>query len=106
MTIRQILLFLADFLILSGLYQFYFRFIIRKGYEVFKEEDESFIDYIAREYQLTKWQKRVNQDFSLDTYFRIRSILGIILILIGVFLIGLIWFLAKTKYGFIIDVRL
>lgn len=107
MTLRKIILFFADFFILCGLYQFYFSYIMKKGYEYLSEENETIVEYIAREFPTKRWKKRVsNKKFSLNRYFRLRHLFGIFLTILGVVLIAGIWIFADTKYGFLIDVVL
>ena len=107
MTIRNILMFLGDFIILSGLYQFYFSFIIKKGYQYLGEGTDSLMDYICKEYPTKAWEKRKqNKQFSLDRYFAIRKTLGFGLILLGLIIFICIWWFSSTKYGFMLDVRL
>lgn len=107
MSIRKIILFFADFLILCGLYQFYFWYIIKKGHYYLKEKDETLLEYIVREFPTKRWKKRLeNPKFSLDRYFSIRKLFGVVLLVLGIAMIIGIWVFADTKYGFLIDVVL
>lgn len=107
MSIRKIILFFADFLILCGLYQFYFGYIMKKGHYYLKEGEETLLEYIVREFPTKRWQKRLeNPNFSLTRYFRIRKIFGVVLLVLGIAMIIGIWVFAETKYGFLIDVVL
>lgn len=107
MTIRNILMFIGDFIIISGLYQFYFSFIIKKGYKYLGDENKSLMDYICKEYPTKTWEKRrKNKHFSLERYFLIRKTLGLGLILLGLIIFVVIWWFSGTKYGFMLDVKL
>lgn len=108
MTVRKIIIYIADFIILCGIYQFYFSYILKLGWKHLGEENESLIDYISREYKDRKiWQKRKQMDnFNIDRYFKIRRILGVFLVLLGIVLFASILLFQNTKYGFLIDVIL
>lgn len=107
MTARKIIMFLADFIILGGLYQYYFIYIIKKGWEYLGNENESLIDYISREFDSKKWRKRrEKKSFNLNRYFFYRKIFGFLCVLLGLLLFVFIWWFGSTNYGFILDIRL
>lgn len=103
-TVYSFLVFLASLLILSGVWQFLWIVIHKKGYELEKLDGESFSDFLFRYYE-DDWRWRLRRRLLPKWYVRSKLLLlfikvkGVIFILGGLSIVYVLYFLSKSEYA-------
>ena len=111
LTILHILTFLSTFCVLLGLWQFAWIVIHRKGYELEKQDDESFMDFMFR-YYADEWQWKLRKRYGPKWFYYSKMFLiftkikGVILIVVGLAIAFGVFFLSGTDLGVYLQIEI
>lgn len=113
MTIRltNVFLFLIFYFLLFGIWQFIWLWLHSKGYEINKENNESFYDFMCRYYKdsvIWKIRKKLNirwfyNSRAFKNFIRLK---GIVFIIFSLAIFILFLYLKSTDYGFLLEIPL
>lgn len=111
MTFKDICLFVATLLTLSGVWKFVWIQVHIKGYKEQGLEGETFFDFLCRYYAdqpFTRFKKGSKLRFVFNTkvYKFSMRLQGSILVLLGVLLFGLVFYISQTEYGAWLNIKL
>ena len=106
MTIENLMIFIGVILILYGSYEFFFLYVTKKRYDLaieYKEFSGTWFEYCCKEIDTWIWLLRSKMKFRwfyesliFKNFLRLR---GIILILVGVIILILLFYLKTTEYN-------
>ena len=94
MRVVDIILGFATFNLLLGVWQFIYLMICKSAYETLALKDETFFEFMSREYKWGKWRERLRIFYNSDMFIIFQRLKGIILVLMGV-LLYVIYFVVK-----------
>lgn len=111
MTFKDICLFVATLLTLSGIWKFVWIRIHIKGYKQQGLEGETFYDFLCRYYAdqpFTRFKKdsKLRLIFNSKVYKISLRLQGLFLVLLGVAIFGIIFYTIQTEYGAWLDIKL
>lgn len=104
MTFKNICLFVATLLTLSGIWKFIWIRIHIKGYKQQGLEGESFYDFLCRYYADQPFN-RFKKDSKLRIIFNSKiykfslRLQGLFLVLLGIIIFGAVFYASQTEYG-------
>lgn len=110
MTFKNVCLFVATLLTLSGIWKFVWVRIHIKGYKQQGLEGESFYDFLCRYYAdepFTRFKKdsKLRLVFNSKVYKISLRLQGLFLVLLGVALFVLVFHISHTEYGSWLDIN-
>ena len=111
MTFKNICLFVATLLTLSGIWKFIWIRVHIKGYKQQGLEGESFYDFLCRYYAdqpFTRFKKdsKLRIVFYSKIYKISLRLQGLFLVLLGVLIFGIIFYVSQTEYGVWLNIDL
>ena len=111
MTFKNICLFVATLLTLSGIWKFIWIRVHIKGYKQQGLEGESFYDFLCRYYAdqpFTRFKKdsKLRIVFNSKIYKISLRLQGLFLVLLGVLIFGIIFYVSQTEYGVWLNIDL
>lgn len=111
MTFKNICLFVATLLTLSGIWKFIWIRVHIKGYKQQGLEGESFYDFLCRYYAdqpFTRFKKdsKLRIVFNSKIYKISLRLQGLFLVLLGVLIFGIVFYVSQTEYGVWINIDL
>lgn len=111
MTFKNICLFVATLLTLSGIWKFIWIRVHIKGYKQQGLEGESFYDFLCRYYAdqpFTRFKKdsKLRIVFNSKIYKISLRLQGLFLVLLGVLIFGIVFYVSKTEYGVWLNIDL
>ena len=111
MTFKNICLFVATLLTLSGIWKFIWIRVHIKGYKQQGLEGESFYDFLCRYYAdqpFTRFKKdsKLRIIFNSKIYKISLRLQGLFLVLLGVLIFGIIFYVSQTEYGVWLNIDL
>ena len=102
MRLKNFFLFLAILIFLHGIFNFIKLIIYKKGYDMFKDDYESFLDFIIANYDLSKIKfiKRIQLFFykTFKKFCIFTSLFGMINIFFSIFLLIVIYLVEHSDY--------
>lgn len=111
MTFKNICLFVATLLTLSGIWKFIWIRVHIKGYKQQGLEGESFYDFLCRYYAdqpFTRFKKdsKLRIIFNSKIYKISLRLQGLFLVLLGVLIFGIVFYVSQTEYGVWLNIDL
>lgn len=111
MTFKNICLFVATLLTLSGIWKFIWIRVHIKGYKQQGLEGESFYDFLCRYYAdqpFTRFKKnsKLKIVFNSKIYKISLRLQGLFLVLLGVLIFGIVFYVSQTEYGVWLNIDL
>lgn len=111
MTFKNICLFFATLLTLSGIWKFIWIRIHIKGFKQQGLEGESFYDFLCRYYAdqpFTRFKKnsKLRIIFNSKIYKFSLRLQGLLLVLLGFIIFGAIFYVSQTEYGVWLNINL
>lgn len=111
MTFKNICLFVATLLTLSGIWKFIWIRVHIKGYKQQGLEGESFYDFLCRYYTdqpFTRFKKdsKLRIVFNSKIYKISLRLQGLFLVLLGVLIFGIVFYVSQTEYGVWLNIDL
>lgn len=110
LTIRGLLNFVTVFFLLSGFWQFIWIKITVKGWELEKEEGETFFQFCYRWYGGIVWKLRkrlhIEWFYNSKAFLRFIRLKGVCLICLAIALTIFIFKVSGTEYGIWLDLHL
>ena len=111
MTFKNICLFVATLLTLSGIWKFIWVRVHIKGYKQQGLEGESFYDFLCRYYAdqpFTRFKKdsKLRIVFNSKIYKISLRLQGLFLVLLGVLIFGIVFYVSQTEYGVWLNIDL
>lgn len=110
-TILHILTFIACLFFITGVWQFAWIVIHRKGYEMEKVDEESFPDFLFR-YYADDWRWKLRKKFVPRWFYYSKCFLiftkikGVVLIFSGLAIAFLLFYISGTEYGAFLQIEL
>lgn len=111
MTFKNICLFVATLLTLTGIWKFIWIRVHIKGYKQQGLEGESFYDFLCRYYAdqpFTRFKKdsKLRIVFNSKIYKISLRLQGLFLVLLGVLIFGIVFYVSQTEYGVWLNIDL
>lgn len=111
MTFKNICLFVATLLTLSGIWKFIWIRVHIKGYKQQGLEGESFYDFLCRYYAdqpFTRFKKdsKLRIVFNSKIYKISLRLQGLFLVLLGILIFGIVFYVSQTEYGVWLNIDL
>ena len=109
--IFDIIVFFIAYMIISGIWQFIMLKVNKKGYELYKEGDETFFDFMCRYYSndfIWKLRKRFGHSWIYNSkiYEKFVILKGISLIVFAIIIIILLLLFSKSEYFIWLSIEL